>query len=204
MPDADFWNARYAEPGWAYGEAPNAFVAEQADRFPTGSSVVELGAGEGRNAAFLARRGCRVTAVDTSTEGLAKIARLPGGDAVETVAVDVSTWTPDRQWDGVVATFLHLPPPQRPALYALMRRCVRPGGVVVAEWYRPAHRERGLVGGPPVAAAMVTADELAAAFPESGLALLEEVDVELAEGRYHTGPSAVVRLVWERPVRPAA
>ncbi|WP_218827740.1 SAM-dependent methyltransferase [Rubricoccus marinus] len=172
MPDADFWNDRYAEPGWAYGEAPNAFVASQADRFPAGSSVVELGSGEGRNAAFLARRGCRVTAVDSSSEGLAKAARLPGGDAVDAVQADVTAWEPDRQWDGAVATFLHLPPGQRPALYALLQRVVRPGGVVVAEWYRPEHRERGLHGGPPVAAAMVTAAELAEHFPEAGVVLL--------------------------------
>ncbi|GAB5550273.1 MAG: class I SAM-dependent methyltransferase [Sandaracinaceae bacterium] len=199
MPDADFWNDRYAEPGWAYGEAPNAFVASQADRFPTGSSVVELGSGEGRNAAFLAGRGCRVTAVDGSAEGLAKTALLPGGSAVETVEADVTAWTLERSWDGVVATFLHLPPAQRPALYTLVQRIVRPGGVVVAEWYQPEHRARGLYGGPPVAAAMVTAGELAEHFPEVGVVLIEEADVDLHEGTYHVGPSAVVRLVWERP-----
>lgn len=199
MPDPSFWNARYAEPGWAYGQGPNAFVEAQAGRFPDGTRVLELGAGEGRNAAFLARSGCRVTAVDTSSQGLAKLARLPGGEAVETVEADVTAWTPEGEWDGAVTTFLHLPKSARPRLYRLLRQAVRPGGVVVAEWYRPAHRARGLHGGPPSAEMMVTAEELAAHFPEAGVVVLDEVDVELAEGRYHRGPSAVVRLVWERP-----
>lgn len=199
MSDADFWDGRYAAPGWVYGEAPNAFVASQAERFPTGAAVLELGAGEGRNAAFLSRRGCTVTAVDASAEGLAKIARLPGGGAVETIRADATTWAPDRQWDGVVATFLHLPPALRPGLYELMQQALRPGGVLVAEWYRPEHRARGLQGGPPSAALMPTRDELAGRFDAAGVIRLEEADADLDEGHGHQGPSALVRLVWERP-----
>jgi SAM-dependent methyltransferase len=196
--DAAFWNARYAEPGFAYGEAPNAFVAAHADRFAPGTSVVDVGSGEGRNAAFLSHRGCAVTAVDGSAEGLAKTARLPGGAAVETIVADLTAWTPGQTWDGAVATFLHLPPPQRPRLYRVLQDALAPGGVLVAEWYRPAHRERGLHGGPPVAAAMIPAAELASHFPPEGVELLEEADVELNEGTGHVGPSAVVRLIWRK------
>ena len=199
MPTPDFWDGRYAEPGWAYGEAPNAFVAAQAHRFAPGDAVLDLASGEGRNAAFLAHHGCRVTAVDTSAEGLAKTARLPGGDAVETICADLVTWSPARTWDGAVATFVHLPPAARPDLFRRMQAWLRPGGLLVAEWYRPAHRERGLAGGPPDAAMMVGADDLRAHFGADGMLLLEEADVTLAEGAYHVGPSAVVRFVWRRP-----
>lgn len=199
MPDADFWDTRYAAPGWVYGEAPNAFVAAQADRIGPGAAVVEVGAGEGRNAAFLAHRGHAVTAVDASAEGLAKIARLPGGDAVETVVADVTTWAADRTWGAAVTTFLHLAPTDRPALYRLLQRLVRPGGLVLAEWYRPEQRARGWHGGPPDAAWMPTRAELADAFAEAGVVMLEEADVDLDEGPGHQGPGAVVRLIWQRP-----
>ena len=199
MPDADFWNARYAAPGWVYGEAPNAFVAAHADRIEAGAAVVEVGAGEGRNAAFLSHRGYTVTAVDASAEGLAKIARLPGGDAVETVVADVTTWAPGRVWDAAVTTFLHLAPADRPALYRCLQQSVRPGGLVLAEWYRPEQRARGWHGGPPDAAWMPTRAELDDAFPETGIAMLEEADVDLDEGPGHQGPGAVVRLIWKRP-----
>jgi len=199
MPTPDFWNARYAEPGWAYGEAPNAFVAAQTHRFAPGDAVLDLASGEGRNAAFLAGRGLRVTAVDSSAEGLAKTARLPGGDAVETICADLATWSPDREWDGTVATFLHVPADLRPALFRRIQTWLRPGGLLVAEWYRPEHRARGLGGGPMDATMMVSADELRGAFHAAGVLLLEEADVTLDEGAYHVGPSAVVRFVWRRP-----
>ncbi|WP_243663586.1 class I SAM-dependent methyltransferase [Rhodothermus marinus] len=49
--------------------------------------MVELGAGEGRNAVWLARRGFQVTAVDYAEAGLEKTHRLAAqqGVAVETI-----------------------------------------------------------------------------------------------------------------------
>lgn len=196
--DPSFWNDRFGRPAFVYGEAPNAFVAAQAHRFAPGASVVDVGAGEGRNAAFLAARGCRVTAVDYAAEGLAKAQRLAAdaGAALEVVEADVTAWTPARRWDGAVCTFLHLPPERRPALYAVLQRVLTPGGVLVAEWFRPAHRARGLHGGPPAAALMITADELRSHFPAEGFVQLSEEDVVLDEGPGHQGEAAVVRLVW--------
>ena len=83
-----------------------------------------------------------MTAVDSSTQGLAKIARLPSGETIETVTADVTTWKPDRQWIGAAATFLRRPPAQRLPLYALLRRVVRPSGTVVA-FSRRGRRIRG-------------------------------------------------------------
>ena len=55
--EAAFWDARYADLArFAYGEAPNAFIAEAASRLlhaPT--TVVDLASGEGRNAVYLAK-----------------------------------------------------------------------------------------------------------------------------------------------------
>lgn len=196
-----FWNDRYSELGLGlvYGKAPTAFIAEQAHWFPRGSTVVDVGAGEGRNAAFFAARGCSVTAVDYAAEGLAKITQLPGGKTVETIQANIKEWKPGRCWDGAVCTFLHLPPDDRPALYQLLQHVLQPGGVLVAEWFRPAHHERGLHGGPPLAELMVTAVELAKHFPPAGVTLLTEADVVLDEGRGHQGEAAVVRLVWGKP-----
>ena len=200
---ADFWNDRYDADAFAYGETPNAFIREAADRWMEApGSVLDLGSGEGRNAVFLAQRGYRVTAADFSAAGLRKTERLAEQNGVEVATrhVDVRSSTPDGTWDAVVTTFLHLPPDERPAFYRLLQRLVRPGGRIVAEWFRPEQRTEGFEsGGPPDVDMMVTGDELREHFPSSGLVHLEPARPTLDEGPHHQGPAATVRLVWERP-----
>jgi SAM-dependent methyltransferase len=197
-----FWDERYAANDHLFGTEPNAFVASQAHRIPTGGDVLELAAGEGRTLMWLAReRDARGTAVDFAREALdaadrwANAADLP----VETVEADVRRWSPDRRWDAVIVTFLQLLPDERPRLYRRMRDLVRPGGVVLGEWFRPEH----LGGeydrlGPSTDDRMVPPDELRAAFVDDDIVFCESVDAELAEGPLLRGRAAVVRFVARR------
>jgi len=200
---ADFWNERFDADPYAYGEQPNTFVRTAAGRWlEARSSILDLGAGEGRNAVFLAGEGHRVTAADFSAVGLKKTTRLAERRCVDiaTRHVDVRSWSPDRTWDAVVTTFLHLPADQRGDLYNLLQGLVRPGGRIVSEWFRPEQRTDGYEsGGPPDVTMMVTVDELRSHFSERGILHLETAHPVLDEGPHHQGPAATVRLVWERP-----
>lgn len=199
---ADFWNDRFAADEYVYGEQPNAFVRTAAPRWLTGNRRVgALGAGEGRNAVFLARQGHDVTAVDYAAEGLRKTRQLAeaAGVALDTIQADVRTWTPEQTWEAVVVTFLHLPPAERSRLYELIQAVLAPGGVLVAEWFRPEQRTEGYTsGGPPAADLMVPADELRNHFSTAGIDHLATAEPTLAEGPHHQGPAATVRFVWER------
>ncbi len=200
--NAAFWNDRYRSDTYVYGTEPNQFIRQQADRLPAGGSVLALGAGEGRNAVFLAEQGFDVTALDYSEEGLRKLQVLAAerGVSVATIQADVTTWAPGRTWDGLVVAFLHVPPAERPALYRTMQTALRPGGVLVTEWFRPEQVTGGdESGGPPTAAMMVTEDELRAHFPVDGIQMLRVVETHLNEGPHHSGPAAVVQFVWKRP-----
>ncbi|MEM9997519.1 MAG: class I SAM-dependent methyltransferase, partial [Bacteroidota bacterium] len=152
-----FWNVRFGAEAFAYGTAPNAFIAEAVPaHVAPGSTVLELATGEGRNAVWMATQGYRVTALDFAAEGLAKTHALAAdhGVTVETVQADVTAWDPPQQWDAVVATFLHLPEDLRPALYGLVRRALRPGGVFIAEWYHPQQVTGSYESGGPKAVRM--------------------------------------------------
>jgi len=199
---AAFWNDRFADDTYVYGEAPNAFVRSATDKWLSDAQdVLALGAGEGRNAVFLAQKGHAVTALDYAEEGLRKTQRLATAAAVEVTPVraDVREWTPERTWDAVIVTFLHLPPEERPRLYDLIRACLRPGGVLVAEWFRPEQRTAGYTsGGPPSPDLMVTSEELREHFGEDGIEHLAVAEPTLEEGM-HQGPAATVRFVWRRP-----
>jgi len=197
--DAAFWNNRFAAPHFIYGETPNAFVAEMAVQIPDGP-VLCLAEGEGRNAVHLAALGHRVTAVDQSQAGLAKARRLAAahGVEVETVLADLENFTIEAGfWDGIVATFAHLPPPLRRRIHAQVVAGLRSGGVFILEAYTPAQLAFD-TGGPKSPELLMTLaglrDELA------GLELMigREIEREVVEGDGHTGRGAVVQILARR------
>lgn len=105
------WDERYSEPGFAYGTAPNEFIASVADRVPKGK-ILSLAEGEGRNAVYLASLGYEVTGVDGSEVGLHKAVELATGRgvAITTIHADLSTFEiGEEQWDGIIACYCHLP-----------------------------------------------------------------------------------------------
>jgi len=197
-----FWDERYAANEHLFGGAPNAFVASEADRIPCGSDVLELGSGEGRTLLWLAQeRDVSGTAVDFSEEALRAGAAWAERDglSMDTVQADVRSWTPPRPWDAVIITFLQLLPDERPGLYDTIRRSLRPGGVLIAEWFRPDHLSGDYDRlGPSSADRMVPLAELRDAFAEDDLLQCEAADVTLEEGPILQGDAAVVRLIVRR------
>jgi len=198
----DFWDVRYEREEHLFGTAPNAFVQEEAHRLPPESRVVELGAGEGRTLAWLAREyDHRTTAVDFSAEALATAERwaeeydLP----LNTIQADVRTWAPEQQWDAAIVTFLQLLPDERPRLYRLLRDIVRPGGWIIAEWFRPDHLNGNYDRmGPSTDDRMVPVGEVRAAFSDDEILRCDPVDVHLREGPLLKGNAAVVRGLVRR------
>ena len=69
------WDERYRSDDYVYGTQPNDFLKANAGAIQKGK-VLSLAEGEGRNAVFLAKSGYEVTAVDSSSVGLEKAARL--------------------------------------------------------------------------------------------------------------------------------
>ena len=140
------WDARYAERQQWSGE-PNPLVAELVGELPPGDAV-DLAAGEGRHALWLARRGWRATAVDFSATGLARGQAQPDAGAVTWVAADVTAWeAPPSSQDLVLVAYLHLPDPD---MTDLLRRAVgwlRPHGRLLLLGHDVENLTAG-VGGP--------------------------------------------------------
>ena len=61
--DREAWNQRYADAELVWSAEANRFLVQEVADLPPGRAL-DLGAGEGRNAIWLAERGWRVTAVD--------------------------------------------------------------------------------------------------------------------------------------------
>lgn len=209
LPDASpagrFWDQRYGEAGFIFGEAPNAWLAAQAPRLAGRSRALVPGDGEGRNGVWLAERGLEVTTVDASPIGVGKAQALAAqrGVAIDARVADLTTWAwPIGAYDLVVSIFLHFPADVRAEMHRRMFAALRPGGLLVLEGYAPrqlAHRAAGSVGGPQDVTMLFEPADLASDFAGLRLLHLTEDVVTLAEGPRHRGPSAVVRLLAERP-----
>jgi SAM-dependent methyltransferase len=201
--DAAFWDDRYAAEAYAYGEAPNAFVAEMAQQIPAGPRLC-LAEGEGRNAVFLARLGYRVTAVDQSAIGLTKALRLAeaSGVVIETVHADLNSYRiMPGAWAGIVATFAHLPPPLRRKVHAAVVHGLKPGGVFILEAYTPAQLALG-TGGPKVPELLMTLDNLRDELAGLEFVVAREIERDVTEGSFHQGRGAVVQILARRPQLP--
>jgi SAM-dependent methyltransferase len=206
MSNTDFWNSRYAEPGFAYGTEPNAFLVAQKNYLRPGMQALAVADGEGRNGVWLAQQGLDVLSVDASEVGLRKTRELAAkrGIRLRTEQVELTTWSwPEATYDVVVSIFVHFPPEARARLHRAMFNALKPGGVLILEAFTP-EQLKYKSGGPPVREMLYTPDMLKADFgvresaAHGELLRLEEGIVDLAEGKYHHGPAAVVRLVLRR------
>ena len=194
---SEFWDQRYAGAGLAYGGAPNEFLVSMADRLPAGGNALDLGAGEGRNALFLAARGLDVLAVDQSAVGMEKAQRLARerGLRLRTRAADLRDFDagPDS-FDVVSSIFVHLPASLRAAVHGRVRSWLRPGGVFLLEAYAPDQIGRG-TGGPSEPAMLAPLEVLLAELDGLRVDHRAALVRTVSEGEFHTGQASVVQVV---------
>ena len=194
------WDERFAGERYVYGTRPNAWLASVAGRLRSGSRILSLGEGEGRNAVWLAQQGHRVEAVDGSAVGLAKAQRLAAerGVALATTVADLAAYRPEpKSWDAVILIFLHLPPPLRVAVHAGAEAALVPGGRLIVEAFTPRQLAFSS-GGPRQAELLYEVATLRADFPVITWEELREEEIELDEGPLHRGRAAVVRGLGHR------
>lgn len=116
-----------------WGRAPNPTVVDLVADLAPGDAL-DLGAGDGRNARWLAEHGWRVTAVDISEVALGELLADAWGHGwdLTTVHADLRTWVPpEERFDLVVLSFLHIPQPYRSRLHRAAMEALRPGGHLV-------------------------------------------------------------------------
>jgi SAM-dependent methyltransferase len=195
------WNERYAQPGFAYGTAPNDFLVETEPLLPRGARILSLAEGEGRNAVWLAERGHHVVAVDGSDVGLAKATHLARerGVTIETVVANLADYDiASETFDAIISIWAHVPPELRRPLHARCARGLRPGGVMLLEAYTPSQIRRG-TGGPRDPAMCMSAQTLREELVGLVFERVDERTRSIAEGPYHDGPSDVVQMVARKP-----
>ncbi len=162
----EFWDNRYRSADQVWSGRPNVYLVSDLGEVPPGRAL-DVGAGEGADAIWLAERGWMVTAADVSSVALERgrqQAEARGDDIAGRITwmhLDVLTDPlPDGPFDLISVQFMHLPPEDRTPLF---RRCidaVAPGGWLQIVAHHPSDLDTS-VRRPRAPELFYAADEIA-------------------------------------------
>ena len=194
----NIWDQRYAQDGYLFGTEPNVFLVSQSYLLKPGMSCLAVADGEGRNGVWLAQQGLQVLSVEASAVALEKAQKLAQqrGVAIDFEQADLAHWQwAESRFDVVAAIFIQFAPPAlREQMFAGIKRCLKPGGLLLLQGYTPRQLEYK-TGGPPVAENMYTEALLRKVFGDMEISHLREHDDHIGEGTAHSGMSALIDLV---------
>jgi len=117
---------------------PSGWVCTQAMHIPAGSKVLDVAAGYGRNARWLADQGYQVQAVDKDMAGLQSMDDLPN-ITTQVADIEADAWPyEDSQFEAiVVCRYLHRP------LFSKFIQSLARGGILIYETFMDGHQVYG-------------------------------------------------------------
>jgi hypothetical protein len=200
----EFWNARYGETAFAYGETPNEFFKAEIEKLPKGTLLLPA-EGEGRNGVFAATLGFDVHAFDLSEEGQKKALTLASKHQVplnyQVGTLDTIGYE-ENYFDCLGLIYAHFPAPIKSAYHQKLTTYLKTGGIVIFEAFSKNHiayqQKYPTVGGPQDWAMLFSIEEIKQDFPNFEVLKLEETEVNLSEGIYHQGTGSVIRFIGKK------
>jgi SAM-dependent methyltransferase len=170
---------------------PSAWIVRHAHLIAAGARVLDVAAGYGRNARFLAARGARVLAIDRDAGALASLAAV-AGVVTRVVDLEAGSWPlAGERFDAIVVVhYLHRP------LFAHLREALADDGVLLYETFADGNAAYGRPKNPDF---LLRRDELldvARASPALTVVAFEQ-GVSVSEG----GAAVVQRIAAVGPAR---
>jgi tellurite methyltransferase len=141
--DQQRWDERYRAKECVPGKKANLFLRKYIHLLPKGK-VLDIAAGQGENAVFLAQHRFDVEAVDISRVGLAKAKKLARemGVKIHTLFGDLETYPIEKGRYDAIANFYFL----KRSLIPKIKKGLKKGGRVIFETYTLDHRDLGATG----------------------------------------------------------
>ena len=187
--DRKRWDARWRERAATGPGAPEPFLVRHAGALPRGP-LLDVAAGDGRNALWLAGRGFPVTAIDVSAVALARLAREAAarGLAVATRVADLGA--PEALAGlGPFASLVVIRFKPSPPQWRLLQAALRPGGRLLLCSFGPGqHRRHGF----PLAFCLSRAEIEATLGPALR---------PIFWGSFEEGGASLEGSLWEKPAR---
>ncbi|HSF45047.1 MAG TPA: class I SAM-dependent methyltransferase [Chitinophagaceae bacterium] len=200
----EFWNTRYGDEAYAYGELPNLYFKEKITDLKPGKILLPA-EGEGRNAVYAALKGWKVTCFDISEKGRQKAEQLAQKNGVQINylirSVDDVVFK-DREFDAIALIFAHFPIGARQIYHERFSNYLKPQGHIILEAFSKKQlqfqKTNANAGGPREENMLYDTTMLISDFPDYDLLELYQTDLELNEGLYHVGPASVVRFFGQK------
>lgn len=191
-----FWDQRYSEEHYVYGKEPNTFFKQELSKLSPGRLLLPAD-GEGRNSVYAATLGWQVEAFDYSSSAQKKALQLAREKnvSIHYTLSDIHSFDwPNDRYDAIGLFFVHLPLESRIFLHTKVMQALKKGGTLILEGF--SKEQLPLSSGGPKNADMLFSEDMLlsdfSAFPPEYLA---QESVILEEGKYHSGPAEVIRMI---------
>ncbi|NLP57806.1 bifunctional 2-polyprenyl-6-hydroxyphenol methylase/3-demethylubiquinol 3-O-methyltransferase UbiG [Lutibacter sp. B1] len=201
----EFWDERYKQEIFVYGEQPNVFFKEVLEKLQPKGTILLPAEGEGRNAVFAAKSGLKVTCFDISEQGKIKALKLAKS---ENVIIDYLVQNvadlqfKENSFDVIAFIYAHFSVELKQQYYKELTKYLKPNGLVIFECFSKKqlqlNKENESSFGPKNIEMLFSKEEVASYFSDFDILQLEEVIIELEEGDYHKGKGSVIRFVGRK------
>jgi 2-polyprenyl-3-methyl-5-hydroxy-6-metoxy-1,4-benzoquinol methylase len=196
--DMTIWNEKFSSEEYLYGKEPNQFLKDELATLERGK-ILFLGEGEGRNAVFAAKLGWQVDAVDSSEIGKQKALSLAKENnvTINYMIDDIFNYNTEKKYDAVALIFLHVHDELKEQLHNKVISLLNKNGVVILEAFEKDQIKNNS-GGPKNVDLLYDLQTVAEDFIELDFEKISKEEVELKEGKGHTGKAVVVRFVGRK------
>lgn len=195
-----FWDQRYSQEEYAYGETPNEYFKKALGSLIPGKLLMPA-EGEGRNAVYAATLGWKVTAFDLSDQGKRKAEALAAKHQVhiEYIVGDLCALSfPEKSFDAIGLIYAHFPAAVKSLYHQQLTTYLRPQGSVLFEAYSKHHMAyqttNPMAGGPKDVDMLFSLEEIKHDFQAFDYDELMEQEIFVKEGVYHEGHAMVIRF----------
>ena len=196
---ANFWDERFSKREYIYGVEPNSFLKEQLKNLSPGK-ILFPAEGEGRNAAFAASHNWEVFAFDSSEAAFIKASKLFEEKKV-TVNYSLNSledFTIENVFfDYIALIFVHPLAEFRKSIHQNLVRFLKPNGILILEGFAK-NQIKYSSGGPKSEDLLFSKEIIKNDFENLEILKLEEKEVFLSEGNYHSGTASVIRFVGRK------
>lgn len=196
----EFWNERYAQDEYIYGEEPNEYLRKKLSILSPGKILFPAD-GEGRNSVYAALKGWDSEAFDISIEGKIK-AELLAQEKETRIYYTVSDVEhiayPKSSFDALALIYAHFPLSDRSSYHQKLSAFVKKDGFLILEAFSKSHTKfqkvDPQVGGPKDPEMLYHLDDIISDFPDFEFKEAIEEKIQLNEGNHHKGTASVIRV----------